>query len=134
MKNLTTTDSNKAFEEACVLRGYDPIAILPEVSKLPEWLQKYTHSSIKRLIIAEAINEGKVRIPGKQWGYFPVWDLTDKTSGPGFSLSTYDCWCTRTDVGARLEFLTEEDSDFFGMNFMDLHKDVLLIEPKISEE
>lgn len=126
MQNLTTTDSNKAFEEACALRGYDPASVLPDVSGLPEWLQKYTHSSIKRLIIAEAINEGRVRKPGKEYVYFPVWNLTDNKSGFGFSRARYDGWCTTTYVGSRLEFFTREDSDFFGKNFMDLHRDVLL--------
>jgi hypothetical protein len=126
MRTLTTNDSNKAFEEACALRGYDPAALLPDVSALPEWLQKYTHSSIKRLIIAEAINEGRKRKPGKEWVYFPVWDLTNDSSGFGFSYSFYDGWFTCTDVGSRLEFFSEEDSDFFGSNFMDLHRDIIL--------
>lgn len=126
MQNLTTTDSNKAFEEACALRGYDPVALLPDVSKLPEWLQKYTHSSIKRLVIAEAINEGRVRKPGKEYVYFPIWDLDDNSSGFGFSCTYYVLWHTVTFVGSRLEFFSRDDSDFFGKNFMDLHRDVLI--------
>jgi hypothetical protein len=128
MQNLTTTDSQKAFEEACVLRGLDAAKLLPDVSALPEWLQKYTHSSIKRLIIAEAINEGRIRKPGQEYVYQPVWDLTDKTSGSGFRCTDYVNWFTGTNVGPRLEFFSRSDSDFFGKNFTDLHKDVLVID------
>lgn len=128
MQNLPTNDSQKAFEEACALRGYDAVKILPDVSGLPEWLQKYVHSTIKRLIIAEAINEGRVRKPGEETVYFPLWDLTDDSSGFGFSGADYDVWRADTSVGSRLEFFSRGDSDFFGENFMDLHKDVLTID------
>ncbi|HEY4148911.1 MAG TPA: hypothetical protein VGM41_08280 [Chitinophagaceae bacterium] len=126
-KQLSTNNSQKAFEEACAQRGYNPIEILPDVSRLPEWLQKYTHSAIKRVVIAEAINDGRIRKPGKETVYFPLWDLTDNTSGFGFSGTYSDVWGTHTFVGSRLEFFSREDSDFFGKNFMDLHKDVLTI-------
>lgn len=103
MKNpITTTDSQEAFLQACELRGYDPETILPDVSKQPEWLQRYTHSSIKRLVIAEGINNGRVRKPGEETVYFPVWDLTDNSSGLGFARTGYDRWRTHTIVGPRL--------------------------------
>jgi hypothetical protein len=120
------TDSQAAFLAACAERGYDPDTLIPDTGNMPEWLARYTSSSIKRLIIAEAINNGRVRKPGQETVYFPVWDLTDNTSGLGFSSSDYDSWSPSTGVGSRLEFFNRTDSDFFGSNFMDLHADVLL--------
>jgi hypothetical protein len=134
MKNpITTTDSQEAFLQACQLRGYDAQTILPDVSQLPEWLQRYTHSSIKRLVIAEAINNGRVRKPGEERVYFPVWDLSDNTSGLGFTYTDCDGWRTGTHVGPRLEFFSYEDAEFFGKNFMDLHRDVVTLLPPVAE-
>lgn len=133
MQNLTTTDSQKAFEEACALRGYDATAVLPDVSKMPEWLARYTTSNIKRLIIAESINEGRVRKPGEEYVYYPVWDLADDSSGSGFSYAFYFYWNTSASVGPRLEFFSRSDADFFGENFMDLHRDILIIELPTAE-
>lgn len=121
------TNSDEAFTAACTERGYDPATILPDVSKMPEGLGKYTQSNIKRLVIAEAINEGRKPIyNGSERHYFPVWDMDVKGSPFGFSLTRTDYWGTSTLVGPRLEFFTEADSDYFGENFMDLHADVLL--------
>jgi hypothetical protein len=119
------TNSQEAFLAACTERGYDAEAIIPDVSKMPGWLAKYTVSSIKRLVIAEAINEGRQRQPGKERVYFPIWDLTDENSPLGFSCANATCWNSHSYVGSRLEFFSGEDSDYFGSNFMDLHADVI---------
>lgn len=121
----TITNSQEAFLAACAARGYDPATVLPDVSAMPGWLGRYTTSSIKRLIIAEWINGGMVRQPGQERVYFPIWDLTDNSSGFGFSYSDYVSWSTASIVGSRLEFFSREDSDFFGSNYMDLHADVI---------
>lgn len=123
-------NSQAAFEAACTERGYDAAAILPDVSAVPEWLGRYTHSTIKRVIIAEAINNGRVRKPGKETVYFPVWDLTTGSAGFGFSYSDYGLWLADTGVGPRLEFFSREDADYFGKNFMDLHQDILIVPGK----
>eukprot|EP01037_Dinobryon_pediforme_P011466 gene11466-11559_t len=114
--------------EELAQEGYDTSTVLPDVSALPEWLQKYTTGTIKRVIIAEAINEGRIRKPGKEWVYFPVWNLTEGSSGFGFSHTFYGLWSTDTTVGSRLEFFTRDNAKYFGENFMELHRDVLLVD------
>lgn len=122
----TITNSQQAFEAACAQLGYDPVTILPDVSMQPEWLQRYNTSNTKRLIIAEAINDGHMpKYDGIERHWFPVWTINEN-SPLGFSRSTSDCWFTNSDVGSRLEFFSREDSDYFGENFMDLHADVIL--------
>jgi len=115
-----------SFEHACEMRGYDPATILPDVSKMPEALAKYTTAAVKRLVIVEAINDGKVPQPGQTWRYFPIFKKTG--SGFGFLYSDTDYGSTGTDVGARLEFFTQADSDYFGNNFRGLHYDVMVVE------
>ena len=115
------TDSQEAFLAACAERGYDPAKVLPDVSAMPEWLARYNTAANKRLIIAEWINGGRVPKYGETI-YFPYWDKNP--SGLGFSRSYYDDW--GTSVGARLEFFSRKDANYFGSNFMDLHADVLL--------
>lgn len=133
MKNpITTTDSQEAFLQACQLRGYNAATILPDVSLLPEWMMRYIHSSIKRLVIAEGINNGRQRRPGEETVYFPVWDLTDNSSGLGFTSTFYVHWLTFSTVGPRLEFFSGKDSNFFGENFMDLHRDVVTLLPPVE--
>jgi hypothetical protein len=127
MKKQTIT----SFEEACEARGYDPALVLPDVTKMPLHLQAYTLASIKRVIIAEAINVG--REPNwsdtNEYKWFPYWDMDDKDapSGFGFSVTDSDGWTSLTLVGSRLVFFNREDAKYFGENFMDLHKDFLLI-------
>ena len=119
------TDSQEAFLDACAERGYDPAKVLPDVSAMPEWLARYNTAANKRLIIAEWINGGRVPKYGETM-YFPYWDKDP--SGLGFSDSFYVYWYTLTItyVGARLEFFSRKDANYFGSNFMDLHADVLL--------
>ena len=115
----------KTFEEACAMRGYDPNTALPDVSKMPEHLREYTLAQAKRVIIAEAIKEGKHPQPG-EWRYAPYF-RTASAGGFVFMNSYYTL--TLTDLGARLEFEETEQSDYFGQNFTELHKAALLAEP-----
>ncbi|MEO7212620.1 hypothetical protein [Mucilaginibacter sp.] len=110
-----------SFEQACEMQGYDQATALPDVSKMPEHLQAYTLAANKRLIIAEAIKGGKHPGP-KDRHWFPVFN-----SLGAFVFSGTDSSYTFTTLGARLDFNTETESDFFGENFADLHEAVMVI-------
>lgn len=126
-----------SFEEACAARGYDPALLLPDVSALPEWLQKLVIAKIRLVIIAEAMNEGKQFdwSDYNQRKWFPYFDMDDEDddSGFGFSSTDYGYWTTFTIVGARLVFFTQEDAEHFGRHFIELHRDVLVV-PKQEQE
>ncbi|MFZ4569723.1 MAG: hypothetical protein ACOYM0_01175 [Bacteroidales bacterium] len=78
----------------------------------------------KLKLIARVINQGW--IPdwdnSKQYKWFPYFDLS---SGFGFSDSGYRYTCTRTAVGSRLCFQSEENATYVGKQFTDIYKDFL---------
>lgn len=113
----------QTFEEACEMRGYNPVTILPDGSGQPEWLAKYNIANTKRLIIAEAIREGKT-VPVGEWRWFGVFTL--KPSSFGFSSSCTLYGDSHSIVGLRLEFFSKEQSDYFNSNFTELHRAVML--------
>lgn len=112
-----------SFEQACEMLGYNATIILPDVSAMPEWLANYTIATIKRTVIADAIKEGK-QPQVSQWRWFGVFNL--KPSSFGFSYSGTDYDRSYSIVGLRLEFFTEDESDYFNSNFTDLHRAVML--------
>lgn len=117
------------FEEYCALQNLDPIAVLPIVNEhQPEWLQNYTLADTQLTIIAEGIREGRKPKPG-EWMYVPVFfkDAANNGAGFGFSGASYDYWSTDTSVGERHAFFTREDAEFFGRQFLPLHKITKLI-------
>lgn len=106
------------------MRGLDPVTVLPDVSGQPEWLAKLTTANIKRLVIADAIRDGKVPPADGSWRWFGVFNLDP--SSFGFSRSCTHYVDSYSDVGLRLEFFSEEESDYFNSNFTELHRAVML--------
>jgi len=120
--------SQEAFEYACQLRGYNPAEVIPKgMESMPEWLRTYTTATIARLIIAEAINEGrKPLLDGTEDTYEPYFRIKKTDSGFGFSHSSTCYWYASTCVGARLKFFKDKDARYFAENFTDLHMAVMI--------
>jgi hypothetical protein len=137
MKDQQFKTSDAAFEYAAKQLGFEPENLIPDVSKMPEWLQKSTLANIKLDIIAECLRGGKPLEKGK-WHWFPVFTKqTDNKSGSGFSYADAYLWFTDTSTGARREFHTREDAEYFGKQFLDLHIDskcIIISEEVNSEE
>jgi len=120
----TIFEKVKTFEDAYALlpksdyniKDYDKIKNLV--------IADYIKDSLKRVIIAKALNEGWIpnwsNTSERKW--FPYFSFG---SGFGFSRSVYDDWRSVTDVGSRLCFKSEELSNYFGKQFIDLHESVL---------
>ncbi len=119
------------IEEACEKRGYDQQQIEAAAAMMPEQLQKFIRSVALKAVICEAMNEGQVPDHSNhdQTKYEPVFDLDvpNAPSGVGLAFSFTFYWRTYTNVGARLQFLNEEDAEHFATNpnFMQLHADSL---------
>lgn len=86
----------------------------------------YIKDSLKRVIIAKALNEGwKPNWSNtSEYKWFPYFSFA---SGFSFSDSHYYNFYTHSTVGFRLCFKSEKLSDYFGKQFIDLHESVLTL-------
>ena len=109
----------KTFKDACNALDIDPDAVCNKGDTLDEAAYK------KLKIIAKAINQGWV----------PDWDNTNErkwfpwfslASGFGFDDSGYSCGCSRTVVGSRLCFESEEKADYAGKQFTAIYEEFLI--------
>lgn len=115
----------KSFEDACKKQGIS--TDLPEVSMLPEQLQKVVVSNYKLLIIAQAINNGWVPDwTDCNWKYYPWFRMS--SPGSGFSSDDYGGVITYSTVSSRLCFETSEQAEYVGKQFTDLYKDVMSLD------
>jgi hypothetical protein len=115
-------DRIKTFEDAYNEIGIDPDDLFSEIDSPDEIAYK------KLKLIAKVLNEG----------WEPNWDDSNErkwwswfkwSSGSGFvfSHSGYICDYTSTHVGSRLCFKNEELANYFGKQFIDIHRDLLTI-------
>jgi hypothetical protein len=110
----------KTFEDACSKLDIDPLSVSNE-SDTPD------EAAYKKLkVIVKAINAG----------WEPDWNNTDQrkywpwfrlSSGFGFSYSLYGCAYTRTLVGSRLCFESEEKCTYAANQFIDIYEQFLTI-------
>lgn len=131
----TKVDTRTIFEKVKTFE--DAYAILPKTDKDKKDYAKiknldvadYIKDSLKRIIIAKALNEGWE--PNwkntSEYKWFPYFSFD---SGFGFSGSNCSNWTTNAGVGSRLCFKSEELSNYFGEQFIDLHKSVLTFKKK----
>ena len=129
----------KTVNDAFKLRKVD-IKKMPDVSMIPEHLQKHMIANYKILIVAQALNtqeDGTVWQPDwsntNEWKYQPYFQVQTKkgnkvkTSGFGFSLTTCDSWSTFAITGSRLCFKTSEIAIYAGKQFKELYQETHLI-------
>lgn len=128
---MTTTKKIKSFEDAAKILGMDPKS-LPGVEGLPEKHASAVVSNYKLWIISEAFWKGTKLdwTNSSQYKYFPWFWMNDTpfSSGSGFSFSVYDSDDSRTRVGSRLCFPTREIAEYVGKTFIDLYRDVMVIQ------
>lgn len=115
-----------SFELACADQGFDPAAILPDVSKMPESLASLGRSAVafvKLCVIRDSINKdenGKVvkanwyDTDERKWSNFMEVEATEECpSGVGLSVGVAGYDNSGTDVPARLTCIDEPRSEFF---------------------
>jgi hypothetical protein len=75
--------------------------------------------------IADAINFLNNEHKPKKGDWYPIF-WWDNAGGFGFSFSAYVDWITDASAGARLAFRfeTSEEVDYFGAEFLPLHKEL----------
>lgn len=115
----------KTFEQACKKLKLDAANVLPDVSKMPEHLQKSLLATAMLFIIAGALNDG----------WKPNWNDDDERKwapwfwmdAPGFRfyVSDYDFTFSDSTGGSRLCYKTRELSDYAGKTFLQLYQDMM---------
>lgn len=129
MKNLSS------FEDAAKFIGVDP-KLLPEVSHLPERFQKSQIALYKISVISEAAwKKEKQTIDWYNWDqrkYYVWWDMSPGEkpvgSASGFSVSVIGYDSAYSCVGSRLVFPTREITEYVSKKYMDLFRDLMIIE------
>lgn len=115
------------FEDYCEQQGIDPVKSLPDVSGMPEALQKSQIAAAKLMIINWVMAEGRVfdwkNSNQRKWMPF-FW--MNGPSGFRFDGSAYGG--TDTYVGSLLYYFSEKESDHVGQTFEDLYRDMMVIE------
>lgn len=120
------TDRVKTYEDACSVLG---VSELDGTVTVVDGCLKDDSGSImaycKLIIIARALNEGWTPNweDSNEPKYYPYFKMK---AGFGFSLSCYLCGDSHAAVGSRFVFPSEEISDYYAKQFIEIHQSVLM--------
>ncbi len=121
-------DKVKSFEDACKVLDITPS--VPVVTGIPEKYQKPLIANYQLMVIAEALNEGWTPDwSNGEWDKWYPWFNMDNSSSAGrFSFDDSDTLCSYSYVGSRLCFKSEELADYAGTQFLELYRELFVIE------
>ena len=121
-------DKVKSFEDACKVLDITPS--VPVVTGIPEKYQKPLIANYQLMVIAEALNEGWTPDwSNGEWDKWYPWFNMDNSSSAGrFSFYVSDYLYSRSVVGSRLCFKSEELADYAGTQFLELYRELFVIE------
>jgi len=120
--SMKITDRLKTWEDACQIKGIDPINSLPYPEPENDF-EEAINGTAQMFIIVELLCEGwKPDWKNtNQYKHFPYF----KYSGFGFSFSASGYWRELTTVGSRLVFPTAELAEYAGTQFIDIYNKFL---------
>lgn len=123
---IPVIEQKLSFEDICAQRGDNPIDIIP-YSEPKNKRQKYLNDIAMLDYIAEFLQQGYVADYGNsnEQKWFPYFNYNTETSGFGFSYSLCDCSSAIALCGSRLALPTEELSNYFGTQFIEIHNRLL---------
>ena len=121
-------DKVKSFEDACKLLDITPS--VPVVTGIPEKYQKPLIANYQLMVIAEALNEGWTPDwSNGEWDKWYPWFNMDNSSSAGrFSFDGSDDRRSLSNVGSRLCFKSDELADYAGTQFLELYRELFVIE------
>ena len=121
-------DKVKSFEDACKVLDITPS--VPVVTGIPEKYQKPLIANYQLMVIAEALNEGWTPDwSNGEWDKWYPWFNMDNSSSAGrFSFNGSAYRISRSLVGSRLCFKSEELADYAGTQFLELYRELFVIE------
>ena len=117
----------KSFEDACKLLDITPS--VPVVTGIPEKYQKPLIANYQLMVIAEALNEGWTPDwSNGEWDkWYPWFNMNDSSSAGRFSFNGAANRHSRSPVGSRLCFKSEELATYAGTQFLDIYKDFFTV-------
>lgn len=124
----------ETFEQACQQLDLDPVKSLPDVSMCPKKHAQATVAFFKLFIIAEATNQGWKPDwnNSSEYKWYPWFDLEkDEDANPsGFRFGGSYCGDTGTGTpgGSRLCFKSRADAEHVGKNFIDLYREIMILQ------
>lgn len=118
----------KSFEDACKLLDITPS--VPVVTGIPEKYQKPLIANYQLMVIAEALNEGWTPDwSNGEWDkWYPWFDMDNSSSAGRFSFHAAAGQRSASSVGSRLCFKSEELADYAGTQFLELYRELFVIE------
>ena len=118
----------KSFEDACKLLDITPS--VPVVTGIPEKYQKPLIANYQLMVIAEALNEGWTPDwSNGEWDkWYPWFDMDNSSSAGRFSFYAAAYQYSLSFVGSRLCFKSEELADYAGTQFLELYRELFVIE------
>ena len=121
-------DKVKSFEDACKVLDITPS--VPVVTGIPEKYQKPLIANYQLMVIAEALNEGWTPDwSNGEWDKWHPWFDMDASSSAGrFSFDASVNRRSNSSVGSRLCFKSEELADYAGTQFLELYRELFVIE------
>ena len=121
-------DKVKSFEDACKLLDITPS--VPVVTGIPEKYQKPLIANYQLMVIAEALNEGWTPDwSNGEWDkWYPWFDMDDSSSAGRFSFDDAGNRISGSCVSSRLCFKSEELADYAGTQFLELYRELFVIE------
>ena len=121
-------DKVKSFEDACKVLDITPS--VPVVTGIPEKYQKPLIANYQLMVIAEALNEGWTPDwSNGEWDkWYPWFDMDNSSSAGRFSFLVAVHRFSCSLVGSRLCFKSEELADYAGTQFLELYRELFVIE------
>ena len=121
-------DKVKSFEDACKVLDITPS--VPVVTGIPEKYQKPLIANYQLMVIAEALNEGWTPDwSNGEWDkWYPWFNMDDSSSAGRFSFNGSGNRYSGSSVGSRLCFKSEELADYAGTQFLELYRELFVIE------
>ena len=125
---MNIKDKVKSFEDACKVLDITPS--VPVVTGIPEKYQKPLIANYQLMVIAEALNEGWTPDwSNGEWDkWYPWFNLDNSSSAGRFSFDSAGHQLSRSAVGSRLCFKSEELADYAGTQFLELYRELFVIE------
>lgn len=119
--SLKITDRLKTWEDACQIKGIDPVKSLP-YPKEKDSFESALNGIFQMFIITELLCEGWEAdyANTSQYKWYPYFRYNDKTSGFGFGASGYGHDYSHSGSGARLVFPTEQLAKYAGTQFISI--------------
>lgn len=124
--SVKITDRLKTWEDACSIKGIDPVKSLP-YPKEKDKFEAAMNGIFQMFIINELLCEGWEAdyANTSQYKWYPYFKYQNKTSGFGFYLSAYDGVYPATGSGARLVFPYEQMANYAGKQFISIYNKFL---------